>query len=366
MTAQAHEILILNGHKTSMACCPPLPEKEPRIVKSTQTTISSACWRGYIGTWEINQGRFFLVGLRGNYNLGEGEPIFAYWFSGEITIPEGEILNYVHGGFATVYEREQRITINGGVVVKTCTVDNRPAPPDAMEIKRFVEKRGINSLLHFTRLTNIPGILKHGLLGRESIATKGLKAEFNDQYRYDNAIDSVCASISFPNYKMFYSLQQRNVEEDWVVVRLSPRVLWEIPCAYCTSNAASSKVAGTPIEERMRFKALASMFEDISPNIKRDSLGIPNEYATDPQAEVLILDFVDPSYILDINVNGKNKIKDIVTMQRLFQPYFDSFKFLHNESLFTYRKDYEHWRRDQLTPDDTSIDFDDLEDIFGV
>jgi len=115
MTAQAHEILILEGQKTSMACCPPLPENEPRITKSALTMLNSACWRGYIGTWEIKQGRLFLVGLSGNYNLGEGEPIFADWFSGEITIPEGEILNYIHGGFATVYEREQRI--HGGVLI---------------------------------------------------------------------------------------------------------------------------------------------------------------------------------------------------------------------------------------------------------
>ena len=363
MTAQAHEILILEGQKTSMACCPPLPENEPRITKSAQTMLSSACWRGYIGTWEIKQGRLFLVGLSGNYNLGEGEPIFADWFSGEITIPEGEILNYIHGGFATVYEREQRIHIERGVVVKAIEVSNRPTHQDASEIKKFVESRGIMSLLHFTRVANVPEILKHGLLGRESIVTRGLSASFNDQYRYDNAADSVCASISFPNYKMFYSLQQRSLDDDWVVLRLNPKILWEIPCAYCFSNAASSKVTKIPIEERMRFKALASMFEDIPPSIMRSSLGIPDEYTTDPQAEVLVLAPVDPSYILDINVNQKNKIKDMETMQNLFKPFSNRFKFQHDGSLFTYRKDYEYWRRDQFSSDDLSIDFEDIFDI---
>ena len=234
--------------------------------------------------------------------------------------------------------------IERGVVVKAIEVSNRPTHQDASEIKKFVESRGIMSLLHFTRVANVPEILKHGLLGRESIVTRGLSASFNDQYRYDNAADSVCASISFPNYKMFYSLQQRSLDDDWVVLRLNPKILWEIPCAYCFSNAASSKVTKIPIEERMRFKALASMFEDIPPSIMRSSLGIPDEYTTDPQAEVLILAPVDPSYILDINVNQKNQIKDMETMQNLFKLFSNRFKFQHDGSLFTYRKDYEYWR----------------------
>ncbi len=345
-----------------MTCCPPLPENEPRITKSSQTTIDSGCWRGYIGTWEIKQGRFFLVELSGDYNLGKGEPIFVDWFSGEITIPKGEILNYIHAGFATVYEREQRIYIEKGVIVKSIEISNCPTHQDASEIKNFVESRGIKSLFHFTRMANVPAILKHGLLGRETLVTRGLNAGFNDQYRYDNAADSVCASISFPNYKMFYSLQQQNLEDDWMVLRLNPKILWEIPCAYCFSNAASSKITKIPIEERMEFKALASMFEDISPNIKRSSLGIPDEYTTDPQAEVLILASVDPSYILDINANQQNKIKDIEAMRNLFKPYSNRFKFQHDGSLFTYRKDYEHWTRDKLSFDET-INFENIIDI---
>ena len=105
------------------------------------------------------------------------------------------------------------------------------------------------------------------------------------------------------------------------------------------------------------------MFEDIPPNIMRSSLGILDEYTTDPQAEVLILAPVDPSYILDINVNQKNQIKDMETMQNLFKPFSNRFKFQHDGSLFTYRKDYEYWRRDQFSSDDLSIDFEDIFDI---
>lgn len=228
MTAQAKEILILEGNKTSMTCLPPLPVNDPRITRSQKNTICSACWRGYIGTWEIKQGKLFLIGLSGNFSLSEGVSIFAEWFSGEIIVPEGEALKYNAMGSPYLYERQQNITIESGNVVAASTIDNRPAPFDHSEIRKFVESRGITSLLHFTKVANVPGILSHGLLGRKTIARRGLDAEFNDQYRYDNAADAVCASISFPNYKMFYSLQLKNSDEDWVVISLHPKILWKV------------------------------------------------------------------------------------------------------------------------------------------
>jgi hypothetical protein len=363
MTAQAREILILEGNNTSMNCCPPLPKNSPHITRSPKTIISSCCWRGYIGTWEIKKGQLFLIGLSGNYRLSEGKSIFAEWFSGEIIVPEGDALKCDAMGSPYLYEGQQNIKVENGIVVATSMIDNTPAPPDASEIRKFVESRGITSLLHFTKVKNVPGILAHGLLARQIIASRELKAEFNDQYRYDNAADAVCASISFPNYKMFYSLQQKNSDEDWAVLRLNPKILWEIPCAYCISNAASSEVTSIPIKERMGLKALKSMFEDIPPSIKRANLSIPDEYTTDPQAEILILGPINPDYIVSINFNGRDKIKDMATMKRLFQPYTSNFKFLHDESLFTYRKDYDHWRRDQLSTVDISIDFDDIFNI---
>lgn len=64
MTAQIHEILILNGKKTSMAFCPPLP-RDQRVVEYKEDEIehdsmifSTACWRQYEGTWDIRDDRW--------------------------------------------------------------------------------------------------------------------------------------------------------------------------------------------------------------------------------------------------------------------------------------------------------------------
>lgn len=65
MTAQVHEKLIYEGEALSMAFCPPLPERDPRIRERTPEELqdcdpivfSTACWRRYIATWEIKAGR---------------------------------------------------------------------------------------------------------------------------------------------------------------------------------------------------------------------------------------------------------------------------------------------------------------------
>ncbi len=131
MTAQIHECLILDGEETSMAFCPPLPKGHPRIIeadidKSDDLVLySTACWRGYQGTWEIRDGRFYLVGLRGRFRLLGEEPLLADWFSGTIRIPRGELLVYVHMGFGSVYEQELHVRIIKGEVVASRIIDNR-------------------------------------------------------------------------------------------------------------------------------------------------------------------------------------------------------------------------------------------------
>lgn len=137
MTAQVHEKLVIDGQPASMAFCPPIPANHPRIVELNETEVdrdapsiihSTACWRGYIGSWEIKDGRFYLVGLIGRLRFIGTEPLLADWFSGVLRIPQGEMLHYVHMGFGSIYEFEEHIKIEAGQITARQRIENRGKP----------------------------------------------------------------------------------------------------------------------------------------------------------------------------------------------------------------------------------------------
>lgn len=129
MTNQVQEKLIYEGKEYSIPFCLPFPD-DSRIKEldsyddSEGVFTSTACWRQYIGTWEIKAGRLYLIKLEGKYQLIDDAPIFADWFSGEISLPHGDLLDCnVEAGFQLKYEQELSIKFAAGVVTETKAVD---------------------------------------------------------------------------------------------------------------------------------------------------------------------------------------------------------------------------------------------------
>ncbi len=90
--------------------------------------ISTACWRCYVGEWEITLNRLYLIGISADYKdgtevtLGSLFPgydsrVFAHWYSGVLSIPQGDLVEYVHMGYASVYERDLLLSVEQGVIV---------------------------------------------------------------------------------------------------------------------------------------------------------------------------------------------------------------------------------------------------------
>jgi hypothetical protein len=84
MTTQIGETLIVNGEQIKISALPSFPVNHPRIESVPPEWTCSALWRGYRGTWEITNGRFYLRELIGKYRLLGSKPLFADWFSGSI------------------------------------------------------------------------------------------------------------------------------------------------------------------------------------------------------------------------------------------------------------------------------------------
>lgn len=204
-------------------------------------------------------------------------------------------------------------------------------------MKELVEARGIDYVWHFTRLTNLPGILENGLINRVQLTFSGIQSEFNDHYRLDGQQDAICCSIAHPNYKMFYRLRQENPDVEWVVLALNPSVLWEKDCAFCVSNAASNEVTSIPIQTRKGGVAFNRMFEDVPGKPTRAGLGISDACPTNPQAEVLVFGTIETNYIIGA-VTQKKETEELLKAQ------YPNYEFLYHKALFSARKDYEHWR----------------------
>lgn len=144
MTAQCPETLLLRGEKLKL-CTEPLGQylktmDNPIRFHATTTVL----WRGYIGTWAIEQGRLYLKELWGNQGDEDGysevgmealfpnypDGVFAHWFTGELRCPQGELIEYTYGGYASMYEMDLFLAIQQGQLTsERLAVNGPPRPP---------------------------------------------------------------------------------------------------------------------------------------------------------------------------------------------------------------------------------------------
>ncbi len=138
MTAQFAERLRYEGQDVAM-CTNPLSDYfakggfRPRFASNC-----TALWRGYVGRWDIVDGRLYLVALQGTLEDGSEaslatvfpdfpDRVFAYWYAGTIRIPQGKQLKYVHMGYGSTFERDLLLDLEFGVVKRTRICHNGTA-----------------------------------------------------------------------------------------------------------------------------------------------------------------------------------------------------------------------------------------------
>ena len=138
MTAQVSEKLLYEGKSIFLF-------SEPLALYLMQNQIRftsphTANWRGYVGTWEIieTEGveRLYLVGIEAHKDyetiltlpdLFPGfDKVFAHWFTGELRCPQGDLVEYVHMGYASTYEYELFLEFKQGVLVHKYAIHNKP------------------------------------------------------------------------------------------------------------------------------------------------------------------------------------------------------------------------------------------------
>lgn len=135
MTAQFKEALIYNNKELRMCA---LPFSKYLLLAGIDNPFKSqfsSLWRGYTGTWEILDGRLYLIKLYGHLHDGtEGnletffpgfpDRVFAHWYSGTLRIPQGKIIKYVHMGFGSIHESDLFLEIQKGILKQEYIVNN--------------------------------------------------------------------------------------------------------------------------------------------------------------------------------------------------------------------------------------------------
>lgn len=206
-------------------------------------------------------------------------------------------------------------------------------------IKNEINKRKIKRLAHFTRLENLDSIIEYGLWPRASLDELKVNYTYNDETRIDGCSNACCLSLSYPNYKMFYLCRKNNKETAWIVLSFFADILCAKDCAFCHKNAASNEVTCISIQERKKPEAFFKLFEDYDDSPKRSDLNIPLAYPTNPQAEILVFDPIEPEFIEGIYFEDQ---KLSIKAKLKYEKY--NFKCEYLPSAFSARSDYKHWQ----------------------
>ena len=168
MTAQIGEKLFYKGKEYRMASEPPVISPALKNYEINFIGNCTACWRGYFGTWVVTDDKLFLKEISGvadvtdltKYKAGKlqlkkllkqgeitakqhpklleklreefteqkeiniqflyqtNDPVFADWFTGVIRVPTGEMLEYVHMGYYSVFGEDMFLEFSKGILIK--------------------------------------------------------------------------------------------------------------------------------------------------------------------------------------------------------------------------------------------------------
>ncbi|MAT41664.1 MAG: hypothetical protein CL609_04930 [Anaerolineaceae bacterium] len=141
MTAQQPDKIFIDGQEQPLFSNP--LEDYFTLTNFNPSFMSphTANWRGYVASWEIINQKLYLVSLSGwkvNPDTpgkleevdsqivfpDESPPIFAKWFTGRLIVPQGKMMQYIHMGYESIYEREIHYHVKNGEIISQNEINN--------------------------------------------------------------------------------------------------------------------------------------------------------------------------------------------------------------------------------------------------
>lgn len=176
--------------------------------------------------------------------------------------------------------------------------------------------RGVEELLHFTQVSNLPSILEHGIVPRSVLDHNNVPYAYSDPWRRDDQLNAISLSVTYFNWEMFRAVRTRLPASEWVVLSIDAMILPGATYRFYPRNAASGEYARSTKSYRNIY-AFEDMFEDRSPygaykgeSYRADSCLLDN-MTTDPQAEVLFEGVIEHTDIRGAWVENEDLAKEL-------------------------------------------------------
>ena len=213
-------------------------------------------------------------------------------------------------------------------------------------LEEVIKARKIKHLIHFTRADNLRSILTYGLLPRKTLLQKGYSFKHIDGYRFDGRPEASCVSISFPNWKLFYTARNKFKDinfNDWVVIEIDPLALLSTKVAFTRENAASYPQRNIPLEELTGKESFENLFTN-EPNMKpREAIKLPIQFPTNPQSEVLFFGKIETMFFQSVSFLNKG-VANRYNIDGLSEEN-TSIDFRIDGTYFNSRCDYMYWQK---------------------
>ncbi|MGY8914038.1 MAG: hypothetical protein ACKVJF_03020 [Flavobacteriales bacterium] len=151
MTIQIKESILIDGEEYKMVTEPLLPYLKELTNKTIFQCETSACWRGYLGTWELKNNKLYLIELTGNvgdadfrfrssvgldYLFPNKKEVHADWFTGVISIPDGEIPGSGYPNFLPSYANNLLLHFDKGSLQDFKWVDTLEKMVDEVQVNQ--------------------------------------------------------------------------------------------------------------------------------------------------------------------------------------------------------------------------------------
>ncbi len=219
---------------------------------------------------------------------------------------------------------------------------------DKRKIKTIAEKRTIKSLVHFTRIDNLPTIFDKGLCPQPEAEKVG--AIINDNTNKNP--DSICLSITHSS-GMFKAMQEKDYSVSWCVIALAPDILWEHECRFYPANAVRRNFRGKPPSDFQGDSALEAMFKNTIAGEKNlidtRNKNLLSYMPTNQQAEVRVVGAINPQHFRGIYIKDaedEDKIRSMINPPNQIEINQGSFLFNTRDYCMQYkgkREDYIKW-----------------------